>query len=627
MNICRTCMANTKAELVPIFSKLEGEFIANVIVDCSSVMIIEDDGLPAFVCTECLLNIKQILVFAKKARESDQKLRQLFKSEVSLTDFEKQEPNEAGERRESDWFDVLVTPIKTEETAASEHAYGSSQEVGNESEFEDFDDGNDSDWVNNDEMDSDDDLPLAKSIIKAKRKSVKSAKSEQDNEVKQVRPTKKKRPVKIDSDEDDDDDDDENFPEDDILDEKEQEMFELVVIDPARHICCLCSYDFDTRDELEAHGKAAHEKKKRISKINKPFFCQVCYKRYCSEDALQDHHIVAAGLASKKFYQCKLCPVRFHSAKRRRNHAHNHPKSTLVEEHSDTKNKRPPICCGPNCYRECESVDELYKHGMKVHGSKKRSVVDPALPHECPICFKCFETKKSLARHRNRILTSDLHQCTMCGKQLKSRNSLVIHERKHRDERPYSCEMCAKRFPTMQALKWHQLVHKEDKPFGCNICGWSFKRECNLKIHMLTHSDTLPFKCTVCQKSFKGKYHLQYHMRIHTGHKPWPCRYCDKSFADHANRARHEISHTGIKPYKCSYCDKSFIRRRYQIEHESTHTGIKPYRCEMCNRTFGQKTALKRHLDMHPLASENQKSLEQPSPMSEIQPMSPELPR
>ncbi|XP_058465278.1 zinc finger protein ZFP2-like isoform X2 [Malaya genurostris] len=574
------------------------------------LQIVEDDGLPTFVCSVCLTYIKQILAFAKRVRESDQKLRQLFKLEVTLTDFEKRESHDGSDRCDVGWIDVMGTQIKTEEPSQSEHNHSDTRDVESVFETDDFHNENDSDdWMDHDEKDSDDEI-LSMKVDKYKRNK------------RGLKRTAKTEFVKIHSDEEDDDDD-ENLI-DDVLDEKEKEMFELVVIDPARHICCLCSYDFETRDELEAHGKEIHEKKKRKSKLNKPYFCNVCYKRYCSEEALQDHHIAAAGLASLKIYQCKHCIVRFHAPKRRRNHAHNHPKSTLVDEQHEAKNKRPAICCSKNCYLECATMDDLYDHGVSVHGSKKRTVIDPMLPHECPVCFKCFETQKSLARHRNRTLTSDLHQCTICGKQLKSRNSLVIHERKHRDERPYSCEMCAKRFPTMQALKWHHLVHKEDKPFACNVCGWSFKRECNLKIHMLTHSDTLPFKCQVCQKSFKGKYHLQYHMRIHTGHKPWPCRYCDKSFADHANRARHEISHTGIKPYKCSYCDKSFIRRRYQIEHESTHTGIKPYRCEMCNRTFGQKTALKRHLDMHPLASENQKSLKQPSPMSENSPLSSE---
>lgn len=39
MNVCRTCVSSTSNELVPIFSKLDDQFIANVIVDCSSVMV------------------------------------------------------------------------------------------------------------------------------------------------------------------------------------------------------------------------------------------------------------------------------------------------------------------------------------------------------------------------------------------------------------------------------------------------------------------------------------------------------------------------------------------------------------------------------------------------------------
>ncbi|XP_053687589.1 zinc finger protein 271-like [Sabethes cyaneus] len=799
MNVCRTCLDESDSELVPVFSKLEGEFIANIIVNCSSISIVEDDGLPAFVCSACLACIKQILEFAKKARESDLKLRNVVKPDPLVA--EHKEP--AGE---AVWFDVLVTNIKTESENEADNCKPSNEEESNPSNGEDFDNDNDSDWKDSDGNGSNGG-GLAKRSVRGKGKTVKSTRetnqerrqvcdkdvNDDDEDVvddvldakerevlelvtiepgrhicclcsydfesrekledhgkknhvkkrrisrthkpffcavcykryctrealqvhlnlaaelinrniyrcklcparfwsskrrrqhahnhpkyslidgtdrdveKKVEATKR-RSVSVnddDSDEnnsdedelslanvirkvnkrkhdrtrrssrtvqetsgqksryrqiekqvvDEDDNDDDEDMIDEVLDEKEQEMMELISVDSARYICCLCSYDFQTRDELEAHGKKNHEKKKRVSRANKQFFCKVCYKRYCSQEALEAHQNLASGLINRKIYSCKFCSARFWSSKRRRHHAHNHPKYSLMDEPEEEKKKRRPTCCNKGCYDEFETEEELIEHGRKLHALKKRTVIDPALPYECPVCFKCFETKKSLTRHRLRSVRPDTAQCSICGKEFKFRKSLEHHERQHRNERPFPCEQCGKRFGSKQQLKWHYLVHKEDKPFVCTVCGWSFKREGNLQFHMLTHSDALPFKCDVCQKSFKGKYHLQYHMRTHTGHKPWHCRYCEKSFADHANRARHEISHTGIKPYKCTYCEKSFIRRRCQIEHESTHTGIKPYRCELCNRTFSQKPALKRHLEMHPLALENQISLAQPSPM------------
>ncbi|XP_055530525.1 zinc finger protein 37-like isoform X2 [Wyeomyia smithii] len=754
MNVCRTCLDDSNSDLVPVFSKLEGEFIANIIVNCSSISIVEDDGLPAFVCSECLTSIKQILVFAKKARESDLKLRNVVKAEANP------EQKELG--GESNWFDVLVTQVKTEFGNEDEDCKitdrDSDQSEGEDSGNDDSSDGkhsaNDTGSerhtnsgknstterkdVNDDDDEEEDDtldaeerkiLELVKidvdrficclcsydfesrdeleahgkqnHVIKrrisrahkpffcvvcykrfwsvkrrrhhahyhpkiALEEILEVGKKERvtNNDGKKVRARKGRSGKNFDSDDNSDeeelslanvarkasrskyerdcrllrkiavksqqksrekqateeDDDEEEDVVDEVLDEKELEMMEQVSVASGRHICCLCSYDFPTHDELEAHGKQVHEKKKRVSRANKPFFCTVCYKRYCTQEALDAHLNLAKNLINRKVYRCKFCPARFWSSKRRRHHAHNHPKYSLVEEPEEEKKKRPPTCCNKGCYDEFETEQELIEHGKKLHALKKRSVIDPALPYECPVCFKCFETKKSLTRHRLRSVRPDMAQCSICGKEFKFRKSLEHHERQHRNERPFPCEQCGKRFGSKQQLKWHYLVHKEDKPFVCTVCGWSFKREGNLQFHMLTHSDELPFKCDVCQKSFKGKYHLQYHMRTHTGHKPWHCRYCEKSFADHANRARHEISHTGIKPYKCTYCDKSFIRRRCQIEHESIHTGIKPYRCELCNRTFSQKPALKRHLEMHPLALENQISLAQPSPMPAADP-------
>lgn len=621
MNVCRACVSSSSGDLVPIFSKLGDQFIANVIVDCSSVTIVEDDGLPSFVCKECLTSVQMIADFATKVRESDRKLRQLFKSEVTLKAIE--EPNT--EEGESDVLSTALDQVKVEYDDDVEKVEKSVSESEGESESDalDFEDGNDSDWNDAEQKQSEDELEIATAKRKTKQKAVVEQDSDEDEEEASSSKRPKRRSAKKKVVKDDDDEDEDDDMAEDTMTEMEQEMFELVKIDPARHICCWCCKDFETRDELKAHGVEHNDRRRR--QTYKPHSCEICYRRFIRVKSFENHMIMAAGLSAKEIHQCKRCSARFLAPKRRRMHALCHHKEDEKLAQLELKRKKKtPTCCNRFCYQEFTTEEELLEHGLKEHISNKRAEVDPKQPHECPVCYKNFESKKSLHRHRNRIYRAGM-QCSICGKEFKSRPAMMTHERKHVDERPYGCEICGKWFTTTHGLKNHLAVHKDERPFACSVCGWSFKRECNLKMHMLIHSDTLPFKCEVCGKSFKGKYHLQYHMRIHTGHKPWQCRYCEKSFADHANRARHETSHTGIKPYKCTYCDKSFIRKRYQIEHESTHTGIKPYRCEMCNRTFGQKAALKKHLDMHPLAPENQLSLAQPSPMAEM-PMSPQMP-
>lgn len=89
MNICRVCMESGEEsgsggavpDLIPIFSKLEDAFIANILVECTSVQILEDDGLPTTICQGCVDSLKSFIRFIRKARESDRKLRKMFKSE------------------------------------------------------------------------------------------------------------------------------------------------------------------------------------------------------------------------------------------------------------------------------------------------------------------------------------------------------------------------------------------------------------------------------------------------------------------------------------------------------------------------------------------------------------------
>ncbi|XP_055631852.1 zinc finger protein 585A-like [Toxorhynchites rutilus septentrionalis] len=473
MDICRTCLQNSTGDLVPIFAKLEDEFIANVIVNCCSVTILEDDGLPACICKNCLASVSLIVSFSKKVLQADRKLRQLFKSEINLTDIAKH--SEKG------------TDLLKDEVFEFRPVDGSALENGQE----------------NCDTEGDDNLDVSDESLDVQwtGKLNVSQKRRLDQATEKSYCRRKQQSAKHEKNEDDDDDDE--SPGEDDLDEIEQELYEIVTIEPKRQVCCQCCMDFETREELETHGTKVHMKKKKTN-LSKSHVCVICYRRYCSEEALQAHKKIAVKLSVTKIYECKRCAVRFHAPKRRRMHAHNHPKllDTLGAPKSKSRHKRPPICCMKNCYRVFDSQRALFEHGQMEHASNKTLKMDPGKQHECPVCFKCFETLKALTRHRNRIYRSNM-QCSMCGKEFKTRNSLITHERKHLNEKPFPCGHCDKRFPTMQALKCHSLVHNEEKPFVCATCGWSFKRECNLKIHLLTHTDELPFKCDVCKKGFK----------------------------------------------------------------------------------------------------------------------------
>lgn len=39
MEVCRTCMSERSVQLVPVYSKLDDAFIANIIMECTSIQV------------------------------------------------------------------------------------------------------------------------------------------------------------------------------------------------------------------------------------------------------------------------------------------------------------------------------------------------------------------------------------------------------------------------------------------------------------------------------------------------------------------------------------------------------------------------------------------------------------
>ncbi|XP_053695481.1 zinc finger protein ZFP2-like [Sabethes cyaneus] len=615
MNICRICMANATGGLVPIFSKLEDAFIANIIVECTAVQILEDDGLPTAICQPCIGDLKRMISFIKRARDSDRKLRKIFLETSTKTDGEQTAGETTNWESNVQTLAVFADEIKAEvdsdedQTAFKDDGPSGQEEV-----------ANGSDWKSDGSSDA---KPAKKRGRKARknryRESDDDSNYDSDSLVKRMKKTKKrgrKAACKV-------EDDDDNYDKEDVLDDKELATYKIVVVGKNQLICCACLQVFDSQTDLQAHGEKNHVKKRRVN-TSKTNICEICFRRYSTSAALRTH--LRRVAEATKIYNCNKCTARFIDQSRRRQHAHHHPRDKEIVPSKVIVAPIPVvvqeeygrICCAQACYQSFETEELLIAHAHTAH---KMNKVEQSLdenrdkPIECPVCFKRFYDEISLQRHQQRNYKPLSHQCSVCGLKVRGGEALATHERSHRNEKPFECEVCHKNFTSKGSLKAHMMVHSGEKPFVCSTCGWSFRRKRNLQVHVLSHTNNQPFQCEICQKAFKSKVHLQYHMRTHTGEKPYPCRFCEKAFADHTNRQRHEMSHTGIKPYKCCYCDKTFIRKRFQVDHESSHTGVKPYRCEMCNRTFSQKTALRRHLQSHPLAPENEIALAAPSPM------------
>uniref|UniRef100_A0A8D8DUT7 Zinc finger protein 782 n=3 Tax=Culex pipiens TaxID=7175 RepID=A0A8D8DUT7_CULPI len=604
MEVCRTCMSERSVQLVPVYSKLDDAFIANIIMECTSIQIRENDGLPAHICFQCMETLRLLSAFIKTARDCDRTLRKLCKTDESgpsvnpilLPGSSKAEFSSLLGADDTDVFqfaevkiepsdELLAEGVESEESSDDDDGRASGVDSDSDSSESDSNTATESDWEGSEE----EVVPrrIKKEPREGKRRGRKPKPRSYDSD---DRPMLNKRKPKYDEDLE--------------MNDFERELYNEINVEDGKRICCGCLLIFETDQELESHRAKVHTRKREgraSKKEDTRVHCDGCLRKYKSTRRVNYHKERIRQL--EVIWECKKCRNRFSEATRRRGHAKKHPAKMVATAimapiKEDIQQELGWICCAQACAQSFPDEATLMAHALKAHQiNKQEAEIEGSQDKtvQCMICYRRFHDKNGLINHQQRLYRLNKYQCALCGLQFSSGGRLTEHELTHGNEKPFKCDVCGKAFTQKGNLKTHMTVHTNEKPFQCTVCGMSFRQKGGLKTHMSNHIETPQFKCEVCSKLFKAKLHLRYHMRIHNGEKKFPCRYCEKAFTDFTNRMRHEMSHTGIKPYKCSYCEKSFIRKRFLVEHESTHTGIKLYSCEICHQSFGQKNSLKKH--------------------------------
>ncbi|XP_058833566.1 zinc finger protein 624-like [Topomyia yanbarensis] len=616
MDLCRTCMADDPTQLVPVYSKLDDAFIANIIMECTSLQIRENDGLPAHICCRCMETLKLLTAFIRTARDCDRQLRKLFEPETTpsleVDTIVTLDENINSVKCDADAFQFAEVKIEPTEELLAEYLDsepGEANSSGSENATDDDDDDDDSDSgesSNGSKSNNESDSEWNGSDEEFKMQEPKTAK----------RRGRKPKPKPLNTD---------DKPllnkrrskrnEDLTMNEYERELYSVIKVEKNKHTCCGCLLIFETAQGLESHRKKSHTRKRDSATTNPSdkVLCDGCMRKYKSKRRVNYHKERVRQLET--IWECNKCKNRFSEATRRRSHSKKHPRrissvAVVAPIKEMIQRELGWICCAQACGRSFPLETELIAHAHKAHQINKQEAEleeNQDKPVQCQVCYRRFHDKNGLINHQQRLYRLHKYQCALCGLQFNSGGRLTEHELTHKSEKPFKCQLCDKAFTQKGNLKTHMTVHTNEKPYQCSVCGMAFRQKGGLKTHMSNHIEKPQFKCEVCSKMFKAKLHLRYHMRIHNGERPFPCRYCEKAFTDFTNRMRHEMSHTGIKPYKCSYCDKSFIRKRFLMEHESTHTGLKMYNCDVCHQSFGQKNSLKKHLStVHPSFSGTQ---------------------
>ncbi|KRT80623.1 zinc-finger associated domain containing protein [Oryctes borbonicus] len=189
--------------------------------------------------------------------------------------------------------------------------------------------------------------------------------------------------------------------------------------------CQLCGKDFKHYGSLSYH-KLCHSSEKAHK-------CQLCGKRYKQAGSLRTHMRVHTG---QRPYLCSICGRGFRQSPDLRYHMRTHTK------------EKPYMCnvCGKTMSMQCHLVQH-----MRTHTGER--------PFKCTECDKAFPSTTRLKRHA--IIHTGLkpYKCEVCGSAFNRTNSLRVHEKIHTDDRPHVCPVCGKRFIQANTLRNHVATH------------------------------------------------------------------------------------------------------------------------------------------------------------------------
>lgn len=146
------------------------------------------------------------------------------------------------------------------------------------------------------------------------------------------------------------------------------------------------------------------------------------------------------------------------------------------------------------CGNLFDTNDQLIEHESK-HPKRQ--------PHICDICGKSFKTYHIMQTHRNVHMKGKSFVCEHCDIKFSFKRALKIHMTIHNNEKEYICEVCGKCFHTRSNFAVHKLSHVSKKTLPCTLCDKLFATKATLEEHLKTHSDSRPHTSNYCSDSFK----------------------------------------------------------------------------------------------------------------------------
>uniref|UniRef100_A0A1A9WHQ6 Protein krueppel n=1 Tax=Glossina brevipalpis TaxID=37001 RepID=A0A1A9WHQ6_9MUSC len=621
---CRTCsQQSVLGEYYELDCEIKKDITyADYISQLSNIKIAKNDGLPQYICSECVKKVMVAFKFALKVKTTDEILRNEWQH----------------------WQDVL-SENQTEniedpiQSASALTVNDLTEEYVMEEILENLESS----------QNEDDEILMVEEILE-ENETVASGLQSEDIMLPSERILETINDEMEDYDTDDETNDDEYLIEYNALEETQTENHS------PKWKCAVC--DMVLRGDVSYEGHMNWHKKLR------PYKCSQCCCKFRCRDALKKHR----SLRHVDIYNCEICDKSLTCKNLLDKHIESEHKICLncglefdhestIQLHKimdhNTEATSCPLCphltvsdvqkhiitvhsleldyenvtLAEDVRQSCDPMDKDLDCDVSFHSShsgtslcqESHQQTDVQLPQElmnnnkldrtgsfvqCKFCKKKLLSKnleKHLTLHEKKAREAQLNKiqylCAYCPRGFKNQRNLHQHEKIHQDASPYViyvCNDCGRQYSTQQLLETHRKQAHKERDNICSLCGNAFKLKNQLMNHMKLHLEkNIP--CPHCDKKYARQFDLNVHLRTHTGELPYSCHLCEKRFAIKVRLTYHLQKHYGVK-HRCKECQAEFNSKQKLKAHSFKHTGM-PYRCQLCDgHGFPTRNVFKRHL-------------------------------
>ncbi|XP_065088188.1 zinc finger protein 14-like [Ochlerotatus camptorhynchus] len=646
---CRVCMVQNPDELISLFQihDSEDDVIANMIIDCTEVMVSDDDNLPQHICRDCLIRLNHAYKLRKQCQRSDEAFRamllrvdqQSFKSEMEVYDPSPKlflaSLNEQHFQLLNTQKDYRLVKITGLRCCGCNRIFGNSDELKNHS-------------------------------IMFHTLSAKCDLNTHECTVCGFGFGSRKE-----------------------LTDHEMDLQDLY------YVCNQCELMLNTEDDLVQHLKDIHEVEELSQSSEKNVIpsedsqCDLKLEEelmeegqeieYLDED--EDYHEYV-DLTMK----IKTESANEDSPETKKQLLRTLPGSEFVsrtEEFSKYSiyHLRGERCCG--CLRLFVDIESLLIHCDHEHGNRQKIKV---AKYQCDVCFQRFGSSLLLSKHKQVAKGKTMYHCKLCDAVLEDERSFIKHiiftdnheevidavkiegkyeeiriegskccgcdvmcdnekeMQKHieelhlpgsvEDDREFKCNRCFKGFHRMNHLARHESDAQKKLSYRC------FTERCNYttihKRQILKHITTkythrnLPrktakthrtddlsgeycrYSCCFarCYEVFDSYEELEDHaesvhemLRIqHTQDRESTqavCMICLKGFENEQACEKHRSTDRNQK-YVCLKCGVQYVSKSTLLQHERSKCGkVAQYQCTQCDKTFVSLGGLRNHQEVH----------------------------